>query len=972
MKPRFNTSREIYNRILWDEQFNERAFFMGYQDRMSRNGMREKPLIEWGTSEIPWSRVYYIRCADEWVWDREKRIDLFETGQLPAEAFNQVSNALVAHESVFERSIYHKVGMSWENYIQELTTTSVDQLRILTLNVLTDRYERGKLHSEERWAWLAHQLQKTTADIILLQEVTSRFYEILLRKRWFYSWYSSESPACSNLKPHGNIILSRYPFRLKEWRYSSAKRFLIASLLLNGTTFQVANVHLSSNQNANAPAVRKQQFVELVAILESQPSAFLIGGDFNMREAEQPTEYVDTALLDCWKSVNPNAEGLTYHPEVNSLARLFSLTGKPGRLDRMLLHPSDEQWRVSNSSLIFNQAIGNFSGKLFPSDHFGLLTQLSFSKQAASRLPAAFQQKPNYQSAIVWIPPKALWPAIQQLRKKFDSKYARWMPHVTLVYGFISEVHFAEVVDQLAERLKSIEPFTIQLGGYGYFEHRKSTTAWLRPLGNDTAWQQLQHVLEEPFEHCKEQSTRNSGFTPHLSIGQFATPDEAKKQLPTWKMQQTTVGEIALISRGKDTPFEWRYKIALGSGKLTVGHVSDDEQLRTLLNREMPTVSLKRKQQMTLIQTLVEDACGEVIGQKVQAFQLGSTALGTATQTGDLDVVCSVPQEVELEDILTQMAQVLTGLVREVHLVFDAQMPALRFQAEGIAVDVLLARNPYFPKPLTEIMERNYREFDQVSWMALGGVLEVQNLNRLISEKVDFELFIQLVKLVKYWAKQRKVFGNAWGFLGSYSWTILVAWSVVNHHEKPTLTGALRNFFQLLCNHDWSKPIALVEREKAYKVSLVRDRMPILTTVHPQFNSARNITQSTAAILKHEFASAAHFFKEKQLNWNTFFAPAAQPTGISISCFGDAKAMQALSGWIEGHVITLVITLEKLGLTLRPWPELIQLDGGIQFVIGVSDELPEEMHPSLQKVITDFMDDFGWQIQVRIDYEGDS
>src|SRR5262245_26116655 len=57
--------QEIYNRIIWDKRLNKKAFIIGFTDRMSRTGLREKPLIEWNTSdiEIPWHRIQYIRCG---------------------------------------------------------------------------------------------------------------------------------------------------------------------------------------------------------------------------------------------------------------------------------------------------------------------------------------------------------------------------------------------------------------------------------------------------------------------------------------------------------------------------------------------------------------------------------------------------------------------------------------------------------------------------------------------------------------------------------------------------------------------------------------------------------------------------------------------------------------------------------------------------------------------------------------------
>lgn len=939
MKPRFNTSREIYNRILWDEQFNERAFFMGYRDRMSPSGMREKPLIEWGTSEIPWSRVFYIRCGEELVWDRDQRIDLFEEGKLPSEAFSQAKEQHREQRSdVYDRSIYHRVGAEWEIFTATIPNIALEELKVLTINVLTDRYERGQLYSDERWAWMLHALQRLDVDILLLQEVSPTFYKKLLRKRWVYSYYLSESPACSTLKPFGNVIISKYPFHLREWKYSESKRFPIASFQFNEQSVQLANVHLSSNQNPNAKAVRKEQLMQLFAMLESQEGTYLVGGDYNMRDSEKPTSYGKLEVEDIWQMLHPNDAGLTYDPEKNPLAKLFSLSGKPGRLDRVLINSKTNSWTPVHCDLVFNQPIGNFGSKLYPSDHYGLCATLAYKGgEGTARLKSeAFEQLPTYQSAIVWIPPKSLWPAIQLLRKKHDAKFERWMPHVTLVYGFIPEEFFADVLDGLSTQLQKIEAFSIELTGYGTFDHRKSTTAWLNPNGAKEEWHTLQRLIEALFVNCKEQGSRNGAFTPHLSIGQFASSTEAKRVLPTWKTLKATVGKVALISRGKDTPFEVRYTVALGSGKLVAEQVSEDAMLQQLLRQEMPMPSVIEQEQMTLVKELVADACGTVLGCSVTLYPIGSVALGTNVSGGDLDLVCGIPPELDLEDTLEAITAELSALATETHLVLDAQMPALRFFLEGVAVDLLLVRNPYFPKPLPEVMERSYREFDQVSWMALGGVLEARNLKELMSREFPFHLFQDLVRLVKLWAKRRGIAGNAWGYLGSYSWTVLAAWTCRNcQNQEPSLMGCLKVFFDQLYKHDWAKPIALVPREKTFRVSAVRDRMPIMTTIHPQFNSARNITRSTAIIIQQELERANRLMKANQLDLEKMFEPLEAPNGIRISCLGDKDALRKAAGWLEGHIITLVIALEKNLPLVRPWPKLISVEGGFVVHLGI-------------------------------------
>jgi uncharacterized protein (UPF0248 family) len=71
------TSIDVFNRILWDEDFNENEFIIGYMDRF--DGMMETPLTVFAAlnGEIPFHRVHYFKNgAGVKVWDRDTRSDM--------------------------------------------------------------------------------------------------------------------------------------------------------------------------------------------------------------------------------------------------------------------------------------------------------------------------------------------------------------------------------------------------------------------------------------------------------------------------------------------------------------------------------------------------------------------------------------------------------------------------------------------------------------------------------------------------------------------------------------------------------------------------------------------------------------------------------------------------------------------------------------------------------------------------------
>jgi uncharacterized protein (UPF0248 family) len=82
------TSREAYNRVIWDARLDRAAFTIGYRDSLAPRGIRETPLDAWDPNgDIPWHRISYLRCGGMVVWSREPPLDLLSDAELPAAAF---------------------------------------------------------------------------------------------------------------------------------------------------------------------------------------------------------------------------------------------------------------------------------------------------------------------------------------------------------------------------------------------------------------------------------------------------------------------------------------------------------------------------------------------------------------------------------------------------------------------------------------------------------------------------------------------------------------------------------------------------------------------------------------------------------------------------------------------------------------------------------------------------------------------
>lgn len=156
-------------------------------------------------------------------------------------------------------------------------------------------------------------------------------------------------------------------------------------------------------------------------------------------------------------------------------------------------------------------------------------------------------------TAVVIIPPIHLWSQIQSIRKQYDRKFKRWMPHITLIYPFIPKNNFAEFAEQFTKVCKFIKPFEITLKYFKSFRHScHSHTIWLAPENMNNIIT-LQTRLWHCVPYCNETRKYDHGFTPHLSVGQIrkieVLQDSIQKLQKKWKPITFLVSEISLIWR---------------------------------------------------------------------------------------------------------------------------------------------------------------------------------------------------------------------------------------------------------------------------------------------------------------------------------------------------------------------------------------------------------------------------------------
>jgi poly(A) polymerase len=524
-KQRMATINEVYNRIIWDANLNRNMFIAGFHERISET-IREKPLAQWDdNSDIPWHRVRYIRCGETIVWDREHRIDLISTNSLPELAWKSDRSessradlaALVANNQgeFTSRSIYSYHSDRWQVFTGELRSIDLsNKLTIVSYNILSNLYDADLIYTDKRLPVILSELAKTDADIIALQEVTPESLAFILATDWVRDYFISESVSGNCVKPYGNLIMSRWAFNLVEHQFSAHKRVLVGNWKINDRSVHLANIHLTSNRGDNALQKRTQQLATVIGYLEQQVGDRLIVGDFNTRGNEQAEIINYGNFSDLWEKLHPDLAGYTIDPATNPLSMLMSLEGEPARFDRILWCPeSGSHYQPLSIDLFGCKSFGSNDAPMYPSDHFGVCGVFKISPTVTPNTPARSVDlttiAPVYESILAIIPPEDLFAPIQAIRQQYDAGFVRIVPHLTLLYGFLPDRYFEEVVDLIAPILAKIPPFTITLADFQIFTHHQTVTAYLRPiLQPEGALHELQDLLYRLFPQCYEQSTK--------------------------------------------------------------------------------------------------------------------------------------------------------------------------------------------------------------------------------------------------------------------------------------------------------------------------------------------------------------------------------------------------------------------------------------------------------------------------------
>ncbi len=768
----FPDGQRVYHQLRWDPRFDADACEIVLADRPA--GTKVIAFRDFlPNGPIPWHRIIGFRYRGEVLWDRASRVDRRDEalhGGLGRAGESVAVEALERREV----EVVPPTGPS-----STLTTSPT----IVTWNVLSEAWDSELLDHPARWRRLLDETLKQAPDVVVFTEATDTFFAIVMADAALRSAFTVVASEHSDV-----VMLSRaQPNHSAALEFAPGREALVCWF----DDLVVAGLHLPSDREASRRAERERDLVRLSQTLLGSHS-LVIAGDFNAQDDELDALVTRLHGLDAWSAANPALPGLTYDVERNPIAGALTKRGRSSRLDRILVF--GERLDANNARLL-----GVHEQQT--SDHFGLAVGLKPRRSTTT----------SHRSAVVLTPPVELWGPLQRLRARHDSRFTRWPPHVTLLYGFVEPATIDDALPALAEAAETLSPFDVRFDRLITFEHHATTTLALTP-SNPAEVSALQQRLVEAFPWCVEQN-RGDGdtFTPHLTIARIAHGDRStltmlKQELRgvslSWKVSRLTVLERL------DDAFRVHATVGLGDGRVhATGELADPAQ--TELERTLRSAI---------------HATGEDLGVQLSIEPFGSRAYAPSLEGRDLDLLVTVQGS---------SSTVLDAL--------EDRLPA------GRRVTRQVLRGDHFDVAAIEAGAE-----DEDSRRHALGVVDAKALRTALERHGRAQVFDAVLPQVRAWSRERALEGNAFGYFGGIGWAVLLAAPLLHDRELSAAgpDDAFRRWQRWLAGLDRRALVSL-----APSPSFEHNDFTILSPAEPHRAITRAMIASTRAVLFDAFGN---------------------------------------------------------------------------------------------------------------------
>lgn len=891
--------------------------------------------------------------------------------------------------------------------------TSIKNLKLMSLNVLYELHDPDIVLPYNRWPYLIDFLENSDADIIALQEVTPCFLSILERQNWVRENYflTDISNQAETIRPYGQIFLSKFQPNQLFFSQQFSKRFIIACFPIKGQShpLHIMNVHLKSNYKGDSSKVRQKQLNQILTTfsqLDSSNSAsFLIVGDTNITSRDI-ISYTNSRvkMVDVWDEAGPTGDfGWTFNIDENSLAKRLSRNAKHERFDRVLINaeckilkpikiqvtaksqidltipPKAKMWDSDNE----RDSNSSKHQELWISDHYALecLFEVKAESDAVAIVETRVQDSTTEKgasstqlavvntSAVAFVPPSNIWSHIQETRSRYDPSYIRWPPHINLVYGFIPDYtqNFSKAQAKFKAVLAKICPFPIRFTKVAVFEHSKaSSTICLTTSASDAEkLKSLHALLQALYPNCNSQSKYPHGFTPHLTIAKLSTTSEerriAKQIIAEWEERllnypmEFLVDRIDLLSRKLNHPFRIKKTVPIGATDL---NQNSDFLKDFIVQQNLIPSPIKEETQESAfkeIRKLSQKAAGEV-----SVHLVGSRFLGFHDDSSDMDILVCGPRAMSnqcfFEALVSAYESTKKARIKLLSIVLDALVPIARFRLDSLEIDLVYC--PCGANNSTNVTDSQLIDEPETFVRSIDGVREAYAISLLIPHQW-WETYCAGIRILKHWAKRRKIYGKVMGYLSSNTISLLLAKVILVNgvsSDPWTLEELIVEFFDFYSNWKWPSAVTFHDATTQIVTKFLQkttEPMPICSPSFPYLNRARNITKSTRALIQKEIIRANRIwskisenFEEKWASFifpENFFMNYPLYVRIQVKC-ENPRDLSLCEGVLRSKFINLNVELEKRGVVSQPSTEIFLKENSVTTFIGCDVEIDTNTH----------------------------
>lgn len=768
----FPDGQRVYHQLRWDPRFDADACEIVLADRPA--GTKVIAFRDFlPNGPIPWHRIIGFRYRGEMLWDRATRVDRRDDalhGGLGRSGESVSVEALERHEV----EVVPSLGPA---------TPLTSSPTVVTWNVLSDAWDGELLDHPARWRRLIDETLATQPDLVVFTEATDTFFSVLMAEATVRNSFTVISSEHSDV-----VLLSRaQPSQTAALEFAPGREAVVCWF----DDLVIAGLHLPSDRETSRRAERERDLVRLSQTLLGSHS-LVIAGDFNAQDDELDALVTRLHGLDAWSSAAPTLPGLTYDVEKNPIAGALTKRGRSSRLDRILVF--GERLDASHARLL------GVHGQP-TSDHFGLAVGLKPRRSTTT----------SHRSAVVLTPPVECWGPLQRQRARHDSRFTRWPPHVTLLYGFVEPATIDEALPSLAQAVTGLTPFEVRFDRLITFEHHTTFTLALTP-SNPAEVIALQRRLVEAFPWCVEQNRGDgNSFTPHLTIARLASGDRAtlaalKQELRGVEVSWT-VGALTVLERPDDV-FHVHSTVSLGDLRI---HVDTERPAP-------PQTELERTLRGAIAST------GDDLGLQLTVQPFGSRAYAPGLEGRDLDLLVTVKGS---------SSTVLDAL--------EDRLPA------GRRISRQVLRGDHF-----DVVAIEADAEDEDSRRFALGVIDANALRSTLERHGRAQVFDAVLPQVRAWSRERALEGNAFGYFGGIGWAVLLAAPLL--HDPELCTAGPDDAFRL-----WLRWLARLDRRALISVepspSFEHDDFTILSPAEPHRPITRAMIPSTRAVLFDAFGN---------------------------------------------------------------------------------------------------------------------